>query len=131
MSMSESKRKRQTNLWALNLSRPNDPLLIVLEHEAKQNPTKYIRPDKTINKSRIIHDLAVLSLRQLSKQRGDKLSLRLLGEHERFIKMNSIAGVIEIIEQARSEHKSLPVLLKELKGMNVNGKSIAVSLNRK
>ena len=80
--MSE-KKSRRSSLWALNLSNPTDPLLVALEREAHLNEARYIRGlDGSIQKMRVIHDLAVYALKVLCTQRNDAEGLRLISEHE-------------------------------------------------
>jgi hypothetical protein len=78
--MSE-KRKRQTNLWALNISNPDSPLLKCLEKEAQAS--NLIRPDGSINKSRLIETLAAEALQMRFQKRGYMEGLGLLQEHAR------------------------------------------------
>ncbi|KKR01674.1 MAG: hypothetical protein UT24_C0003G0081 [Candidatus Woesebacteria bacterium GW2011_GWB1_39_12] len=78
--MSE-KKKRQTNLWAVNLSRLDDPLLKCLEKEAEVS--NLIRPDGSINKSRLMETLASEALQMRFQKRGYMEGLGLLAEYRR------------------------------------------------
>ncbi len=78
--MSE-KKKRHSNLWALNLSNPEDPLLKCLNVEAEAS--NLVRPDGSVNKSRLLEDLVSEALLQRFQKRGYMEGLGLLSEHAR------------------------------------------------
>ena len=79
--MSEKKPRRHSNLWALNLSNPDDPLLKCLNVEAEAS--HLVRPDGSANKSRLIEDLASEALLQRFQKRGYMEGLGLIQEHAR------------------------------------------------
>ena len=79
--MSEKKLRRQTNLWALNKSNPDDPLLKCLLKDSQATNTMH--SDGSTNKSREIEDLAAEALQIRFQKRGDMEGLGLLQEHYR------------------------------------------------
>jgi hypothetical protein len=79
--MSEKKPRRHSNVWALNLSNPDDPLLKCLTYEG--HASNLVRVDGSINKSRLIEDLIAEALQVRFQKRGYMEGLGLLQEHAR------------------------------------------------
>jgi hypothetical protein len=81
--MSETKkRKSDSQIWAYNAHGGDDPLIKVLERLANRDAPKYVRPDSSINRMRLTHDILVVGARKLCMDTGDTEGLRLLDEHE-------------------------------------------------
>ena len=80
--MSEKKKRTQSNIWAYNAHGADDPFVKVLLRIANRDPARYIRPDGSINKMRLAHDVLVVGARKLCTDTGDTEGLRLIAEHE-------------------------------------------------
>jgi len=84
--MSETKkRKSDSQIWAYNAHGGDDPLIKVLERLANRDAPKYVRPDSSVNRMRLTHDMLVVGARKLCMDTGDTEGLRLLDEHERLM----------------------------------------------
>jgi len=71
--------EKTSYLWALAFRRrPPDPLSILLMKEAERNPTKYIRPDGSPNKTAILRDLITAGLRTVYTERDDEEAIKTL-----------------------------------------------------
>lgn len=123
--MSNVKKVRRSNLYALNLHDPNDPLGKVLEYVAHRSPEKYIRIDQSVNKMRLIHDVVVVGLRKLLTDWKYQEGLRLLDKHECLYhsKLNNFGGVTQYLQNALTQHKSLKTIVKEFENMQRRGKT--------